>query len=275
MATFTVTTHANYLEDIWTRGVSMALENNLVLGRRVLRLDGEARKGNVLNYPRLANIGAVAVTAGGVFTPTANTEANVAITIDRHFITSIEVDDIVALQSKYDSFAMYSGKLGYGLALQFETDLAGLYSGLGQQVGTAGVPVNDDPLLNCIQLIDQADSPGEDRTADFRPASKRALMKIDKFVDAAKMGLNGKSPATTGLFGEIYGIPIFFSNTIVDSAGVHNLIFWKEAFVAAKQKDVSVEDFGRTGLKVTKTLAAQAVWGYSENRDTSAVDFVS
>ena len=275
MATHTVTTLANLIPNLWSRRVRAALESKLIAGKRVLRLDDEVSKGKTLYVPAIANISATSVSAGGSYTSTQNTEGVTTLNINQHYVTAISVDDIAKIQASYDLFSLYSGKLVYGVALQFETGVLDLYSGLSQQVGASGVPFADDPYLNCIQFLDESDSDEEDRTFMARPASKRTISKLDKFVDVSKMGMVGKGPVVTGLFGEIYGIPVFFSNVVPSSAGIHNLVFWKEAFVAGIQKDISVENFGRTGQTLTQDLVCQGIWGHAEHRDTSAVDFLT
>jgi len=246
----------------------LAFERNLVMAKRVARYDSDAKQpGDRVRVPQVTNLTTNAVASDGGFTGQANTEAAYNILIDRWREASITVPDIVQTQSKYNLLELYTKKIGYALALDVEQRLLNLYSGLANQVGVSGVPVTDDLLLNAIQLLDEGDSPLEDRTMVFRPASKRTLMKIDKFVDASKTGL-GKGAQLTGLFGEIYGMPIFFSNEVVSSAGIHNLVFHKEAFALAIQIDIAIEKF-RT--KLADDVVGHILFGTLELRDSSGM----
>lgn len=268
MADFSTTTAAVFIPEIWAKMAMLAFERKLVMARRVMRFGAQVKgRGDQIHIPQVRNLTTNAVASDGGFTGQAPVENEFSITISRWREASITVPDIVTIQSQYPLLELYTKKIGYALALDVEEQLLNLYSGLANSVGTAGVNLTDDTLLNAIQLLDEGDSPMEDRTAIFRPAQKRALMKIDKFVDAAKTGL-AKSPAMTGVFGEIYGIPFFFSNNVVSSSGIRNLVFYKEAFGVAIQSDVKIEKF-RT--KLATDVVGHILFGQSELRDDSTM----
>lgn len=277
MANFTTTTHDAFIPTKWAKMALVARERKLIMAKRVLRYDSDLKGGGeAVKIPKVENLTTNAVASDGGFTGQANTNAEYTITVNRWREASVTVPDIVSVQASYPLLELYTKRIGYALALDLEEQLLNLYSGLANQVGTAGVPVTDDVLLNAIQILDEGDCPMEDRTLVFRPASKRTLMKIDKFVDAAKTGL-GKGAQISGLFGEIYGTPIFFHNSVVSSSGIHNLLFQKEAFGAAVQIDVKVERF-RT--KLADDVVGHILYGTSELRDdstmgTSAVDILT
>lgn len=277
MANFTTTTHAQFLPNKWAKMALVARERKLIMGKRVLRYDSELKDGGqTVEIPKVENLTTNAVASDGGFTGQANTNTRYTITVNRWREASVSVPDIVAVQASYQLLELYTKKIGFALASDIETQLLGLYSGLANQVGAASVPVTDDVILNAIQLLDEGDSPMEDRTAVFRPASKRTLMKIDKFVDSMRTGL-GKGAQITGLFGELYGIPIFFSNNVVSSSGIHNMIFQKEAFGLAVQIDVKIEKF-RT--KLADDVVGHVLFGTAELRDdstmgTSAIDLLT
>ena len=277
MANFTTTTHDAFIPTKWAKMALVARERKLIMGKRVLRYDGDLKGGGeAVKIPKVENLTTNAVASDGGFTGQANTNTEYTLTVDRWREASVTVPDIVSVQASYPLLELYTKKIGYALALDIEERLMALYANLANQVGAAGVGVTDDALLNALQILDEGDSPMEDRTAVFRPASKRTLMKIDKFVDASKTGL-GKGAQITGLFGEIYGIPIFFSNNVASSSGIHNLIFQKEAFGLAVQIDVKVEGF-RT--KLADDVVGHVLFGTAELRDdstmgTSAVDLLT
>ena len=258
MASFSTTTAAVFLPTIWAKMALLARERVLVMGKRVLRYDAELREGgNLVNIPQVQNLTTNAVAADGSYTPQAPTENKYQINVNRWREASISVPDLVAVQASYPLLELYTRKIGYALGLDVETQLLGLYSSVANSAGTAGVALTDDVLLNAIQLLDQNDNPLEDRTMIFLPKSKRSLMKIDKFALAYLTGL-GKGAQITGLFGEIYGIPIFFSNNVTSSGGDQNLIFHKEAFALAIQIDVKIEKFR---LKLADDVAGHILYG--------------
>ena len=255
----------------------LAFERTLIMAKRVMRFDADVKKaGDIVHVPQVRNLTTNAVGSDGAYVGQAPTESSYTLTVDRWREASISVPDIVNIQSQYSLLELYTKKIGYALRQDVEDQLLGLYSGLANSIGTSNVAVTDDLLLNAIQLLDEGDCPDEDRTFIFRPASKRTLMKIDKFVDANKTGL-GKGAQVTGLFGEIYGIPIFFSNQVASSSGIHNLLFHKEAFALTMQKDVSIEKFR---LKLADDVVGHILYGTDELRDnsvmgTAAVDILT
>src|SRR3990167_1381726 len=277
MANFTTTTAAEFIPELWSKNAMLAFERTLVMAKRVMRFDADVKKaGDIVHVPQVRNLTTNAVGSDGAYVGQAPTESGYTLTVDRWREASVSVPDIVSIQAQYPLLELYTKKIGYALRQDVEVDLLGLYSGLANQIGTSGVAVTDDTILNAIQLLDEGDAPQEDRTLIFRPASKRTLMKIDKFVDAAKTGL-AKGAQVTGLFGEIYGIPIFFSNDVISSSGIHNLLFHKEAFALTMQKDVSIEKFR---LKLADDVVGHILYGSDELRDdsvmgTAAVDILT
>lgn len=268
MPNLTTTTHAAFLPDVWARLSMPAFEEALVTGKRIMRFDADmANFGDVLNIPRVENLTTNAVGSGGTYSGQANTNAAYTITVNRWREASVEIDDIVKVQSKYDLASLYTKKIGYALGLDFEDQILGLYSGLANSVGASGVAVTDDVLLNAIQILDEGVAPQDDRTLIFRPASKRTLMKIDKFVDASKTGAS-KGAQVNGLFGEIYGNPIFFSNRVASSSGVRNLLFHKTAFGAAVQINMKIEKFR---LALQDDIVGHILYGFSELADDSVI----
>lgn len=268
MAYFTATSHAVFLPDVWAKMALLGREREKIVAGRILRYDADVRqKGDTVYIPQVANLSVASVGADGAYAAQGPTELQYTISITSWKEASVSVPDIVQAQTSYPLLELYTGKIGYALQNNLETDLLGLYSGLSQSVGTAGIAVTDDTLLNAIQILDEGDTPLPNRTLVMRPASKRSLMKIDKFVDASKTGLP-KSAAITGLFGEGYGVPWFFSNNVISSSGVRNLLFHKEAFAVAVQRDVKIERF-RT--KLADDVVGHMLYGYSEIRDTSAM----
>src|SRR3990167_2734554 len=275
MATTGTTAAAKFIPELWGSPAQRALQNNLVMAKRVYKIPfpGGRKVGSKNNIPIVSNLSASAVTAGAV-TPTATTEGEVEITLNRHFYSAVEVEDIVQVQSQYDLLEEYSGKVAFALDKQVDTDLAGDYSTLSQQGGTSGVAIIEDVTLNAVQFLDEADCPESDRTQLYRPASKRAMVNIENFINASKRGMaNEKGPLIKGLFGEIYGIPVFFSNNVQSSSGIHNLIFWREGFALMMQMEPKMEFFDRIAL--TKVLVGSALWGHAEYRDSAAVDVLT
>lgn len=266
-----VAASGQFVPELWSKEVVHARESKLVMPNRVARYDAEFKNGgDILRIPQMAHLTAASVGTYGAITPSAPSETPLALTVDQWIYAAVELEDLAKVQSSYNLLKEYAKEIGYALKLNLEDYLLGLYSGLSQSVGTAGVPVSDPVLLNAILKLDEADAPEEDRTIIMRPASKATLLGLDKFVDASKTGY-AKSAAVTGMFGDIYGIPIFFSNRVISSTGIRNMVFHKDAFMCAIQKDVSMYEDGPDRIQIAHTIVGHMMYGAAEKRDSHAV----
>jgi len=137
--------------------------------------------------------------------------------------------------------------LGYAIAQAVDTDLLGLYTGFtNTDVGTYGSDITDAVIVAAIQAIDEANAPIEDRAIILKPSQKAAIMKLDKFVKADYLGqYQEPTPVRRGpnnryLWGEIYGIPVYYTTQVPTTAGTptqtHNVLIHKEAWALALQQ---------------------------------------
>jgi len=265
-----VAASGQFVPELWAKEVVHARESRLVMPNRVARYDAEFKNGgDIMRLPTIAALSASSVGSYGAITLASHSETALSLTVDQWVYAAVEVEELAKVQSSYDLLKEYSKAIGYALKLNLEDYLLGLYTGVTNSVGTSGSPVTDPVLLNAILYLDEADTPEEDRTIIMRPASKSALLGIDKFVDANKTGY-AKSAAVTGMFGDIYGIPIFFSNRVVSSTGVRNMVFHKDAFMCAIQKDVTLYKVGPDRVQIADTVVGHMMYGALEKRDTDA-----
>jgi hypothetical protein len=156
------------------------------------------------------------------------------------------VEDIVKVQSNYDLMAEYTSKAGYAIAQQIDSDLLALYTTFtNPDVGTYGVDIGDTTIVAAIQALDEANAPIEDRALIVKPSQKAAIMKIDKFVRADYLGqYQNPTPVKRGpnnryLWGEIYGVPVYYTTQIPVTAGTptqtHNILIHREAWAMGLQ----------------------------------------
>ena len=265
-----VAASGQFVPELWSKEVVHARETKLIMPNRVARYDAEFKNGgDVLHIPQIAHLSAASVGAYGEITLASHSETPLALTVDQWVYAAVEVEDLAKVQSNYDLLKEYSKRISYALKVNLEAYLLGLYSTLTQSVGTAGNAVTDGVLLNAILKLDEASAPEEDRTIIMRPASKATLLQLDKFVDASKTGY-AKSAAMTGMFGDIYGIPIWFSNNVISSTGIRNLVFHKDAFMCAIQKDVTMYNVGPDRTQIADTVVGHMMYGAIEKRDDHA-----
>lgn len=244
----TTTTAAVFLPALWSTETLRATENALVLAGLVKRYDSQVKaKGASIKVPNISNLDVTAKSANTDVTTQTVTETSTTITIDKHYESSFEIEDIVAVQSAYDLRSEYSSKAGYAIAKQVDTDVGGLYSSLTTtDIGTYGVDIGDAAIVNALTTLNVNDLPLESRAIVIHPYQLAAIMKLDKFVKADFLGnYNEATPVRKGpnsryMWGEIYGTPVYYTNNIQTTAGTptqyHNLVFHKEAFALALQQ---------------------------------------
>ena len=246
---FTTTTSSVFLPTIWSREVVRATENALVAAGLVKRYDYLVQgRGQTIDIPNISNaFTARSKTQGQDVTDDAVTETQTQIQINNWFYNSFIIEDIVSVQSIYDLRTEYSNKAGYSIAKKVDTDVMSQYSSwTNTAVGNYGTDIGDATIVAGYESLNLQDMPLEDRALIVHPKQISAIMKLDKFVKADYNGeYQRPTPVKTGpnnryLWGNIYGIPVYFTNNLPTTAGTptqyHNMIFHKEAIALALQQ---------------------------------------
>lgn len=287
----TTTTAANFIPEIWSSECKIETEANLTMADLVNRsYEGEIKEyGDTVHITDISNLSARNKNASTDVTFETITEGKVDLVINKHKYAAFKLEDIVKIQSKVDLRSQYTKKVGYALAKEIDTDLLALYSGLSQSAGSAGVDITDANILTAIQYLDEADAPAGDRSLVIAPSQASALLGIDKFVRADAVGyLSKMSPVVTGhletgsfqpqdvkgYFGQIYGVGIYISSNVpttgTSPVSTHNLLFHKDAFVAAIQRGIRIQsDYNIRSLATE--VVADVLYGVLELRDAFAV----
>ena len=246
------------------------------MAKLVLR-DFEGEIQNAGDTVRIADISNLSVGNKAASTDVsyeAITEASTTLLIDKHKYAAFKLEDIVGVQANVDLMTEYSNKIGFALAKQVDTDLLALYSALSQSVGSDNTDITEATFLNAIQLLDLADAPETERSGVFTAGQKKAFLDVDNFVRYDATGIGGQmNPIIRGQFGELFGIRLYFTTNVTTTgspAGDHNLVFHKEAFALAMQRDIRMQsqyDIDALAWKVVGDM----LYGVVEYRDTFGV----
>lgn len=243
----TRTTADKYIPELWTDELLKAREKKLVMVNKIMAVRPQGlRFGDTVHIPRLSNETALDKTAESAVTFSAATETEITVNITKYKYVAKLVEDIVEVQSKYDLFSNYRDKIAYALADVVDSDILALTQGITQsvgQLGAAGLSVNEAMILAGIRMLDAANVPQEDRYLVVDAYGREDLLSIANFI---RYDAGGKSAASTavnsGVIGEAYGLKVLFSNNIYATAtSAFGMIFHKEAFAIALQKDVSIK----------------------------------
>jgi len=277
----TVTTGAVFLPDVWSAELQLAREKNLVMAKLVKRRDIDiAEYGTTLELPFISNLAANVKSANTEVTFQSPTETKVQVSINQHYESSFLVEDRLSAQSRYDIAMQYREKAGYALALQVDTGLTSQYSSLTNTVGTGTTTITEANIVRAIQYLDDALVPQEDRYFVIAPSTMNQVRQISRFTEYLQTGGPTQEVAPmiggqNGFVRNVYGVPVYMSANIQNVAGtpgiVHNLMFHRDAFVLAVQKEISVE-VERKATWIGTAYMASTLWGYTVLRNDHAVD---
>jgi len=258
---------------LWAKEVQLAVEHQLVAAKLVKRMDEFVKDGgDTVNIPQLANMSSAQTrsvsTVSQVQIDTI-TQTNLQLSLNKRYYEAFLVDDMLTVQSKYMFADMMKEKAVYGLAVQIDTDVLGLYSGgTNTAVGTLG----QDPILDdwvaCALALDQADAPDTDRSCVIGPKTKAAWLKTDQFINTRYVP---DQPIKTGIVGERLGVVIYWTNNAPTSGGHEvNQMFHKDAYLLAIQKQIGVEKMRRPDY-TGDLYVATCIYGILNYRTTFGV----
>lgn len=276
MANMTNTTHAEFVDEVWSKEVQTEFQKSLFMENLVMRFDEDVKSsGDTIHVPQVTGLSANNKSAGSDISYESNTENAITINIDQHKYSAFLLEDITRIQSRYDLRSLYTKEASRALAEAVDSALLGLYSGLSQSV-SGGSGIDDTNIISAVTTLDGNDVPRDDRAFVIHSEAMADLLAVDKFTLYDNTGEKGVAAGgKRGRVANVYGTDIYMSNNVVESAGtpnlLHNLMFHKEAFALAKQTDVVVKaqwDIDALGWKV----AAYVIYGVAEYRDDAAVD---
>ena len=268
----TSTTAVKWLPDIWSKEMVIQRESMLVMANLIWRFDVDvASFGDIVHVPSVTNLSAGAIsTATGQLDAQAPTETETLITINQWYGVRMKVLDIVLAQSKYEFRRRYTEKMAYALAVQLEDALLNQATSITNNAGTYNTNLTDIAIRRAFQYLDDARVPFTDRHFIFKPAVKNTLMGIDKLVRYDATGTpspvkNGEVPS------QIYGASAHASPEVyITGSNTSNLLFHKDAFALAMQKEPKMEQFARVGF--LDDFGGSQLYGYQIMRNDHAVE---
>ena len=299
----TVTTQANFIPEIWSDEVIAGYKSNLVLANLVTKLKHNGKKGDTIHIPAPTRGSANAKVASTQVVLNANTEGEVAISINKHYEYSKLIEDIVSVQGLDSMRGFYTEDAGYSLAKQVDTDLFALVEAFqGGTIGDGyaacviggdgatlyddattgnGSTLTDAGLRKMIQTLDDADVPQSDRYLIIPPVEKKTLMGLARFTEQAFTGEMGAgNTIRNGRIGDIYGIEVFVSTNCpvetADDASTQyrvGMMLHKSAMVHAEQMGVRSQTQYKQEY-LGDLFTTDTIYGVGELRDDAAIGFV-
>jgi len=222
-----------FIPEIWSDEVVAAYKKNLVLANLVNKMSMRGKKGDTLHIPKPTRGTATAKAANSAVTIQADTESEVLVTIDKHFEYSRFIEDIVEVQALASLRRFYTDDAGYALAKKVDDELFQLgktfgngttdwthsnsyyidsSTGLTAYADDTVVPADvftDAGFRALIKLMDDADTPMDNRFFAIPPSLRAAIMGIDRYNSSDFVDGRG---VQNGQIGTLYGIDIYVTS---------------------------------------------------------------
>lgn len=237
MANITVTQADPFIPEIWAAEALNALRANITIAKLVTRDTDIAAfsVGDKLNIPYAGTLSAVPKVADTGVTPQAPAnEATKTVTLDKHYIVPIIIEDISRALAHPTLREAYINESVRVLAEQIDTDLLALYSGFSAtDIGTGGTDLTYDTVLEARRVLNTNKAPLTDRHIVLSAKDEKALLGDS---DLATYFANARPTAVAeGSIGRLAGFDLWMSQLTPSTAGpiYHNLAFQKQAIILA------------------------------------------
>ena len=223
-----------FIPEIWSDEVVAAYKKNLVLANLVNKMSMRGKKGDTLHIPKPTRGTATAKAANTTVTIQADTESEVLVSIDKHFEYSRFIEDIVEVQALASLRRFYTDDAGYALAKKVDDELFALGKSFGDSDGSDWVHSNayyidsstgltayavdtvattdvftDAGFRALIKLMDDADTPMDNRFFAIPPSLRAAIMGVDRYNSSDFVDGRG---VQNGQIGTLYGIDIYVTS---------------------------------------------------------------
>lgn len=235
----TTTTTDVFAPAVWSNDVMDFLKSELVMLPRIKHYDSEvASKGQSVEVPFVESSAAADKAANTEVTLTGTTFSKVSILINKHKEKSYLLEDVAAVQSKYELRSEFTKAAAFSIAEAIDSDIiTELKAGsTSTAVGTFGTALNANTIISAKVALDQAKAPNSDRTLAVDAYQHGELLKIDNFV---RYDALGKSNIENGFVGRAYGFDVVMSQNLpwVDTTVDEHtgIAFHKDAVAIAHQ----------------------------------------
>ncbi len=200
-----------FVPEIWAQESLLVLYRNLVMARLVHRdfEDLVAQHGDVVNTRQPAKFTSVRKAVGSDVTDQNANATNVAVPLDQHHHVSYIIRDGEESKGIGSLIETYSEPALRAIAQAIDESVLGQrFEFLANQVGQLGTDLTVDTLVDSTTKLDDNLCPIDRRNCILTPSSEGALLKIDAFTSADKVGDDG-SALREGSLGRKYGLNLF------------------------------------------------------------------
>ena len=266
------------LNDLYANIVQAALytlSEQTVIRPLVRNYNMVGTPGLVAQIPKYAALTAAGVAEGTDLIGTASTFSTDVATITAAEIgVGVELTDIAREGASEDIAAAIGRQMGDALAKKVDTDLAALFSGFSQVVGSGAAELTVDSFFQAAAILRNANAPGP-YVAVIHPYQAYQIKK-QLTNSGATMSHNlsdvGNTALMDGFVGRLAGIDIF-ETTVVSgaSAGAYEgAVMSADAIGYMLKRDMRIEEERNASKRATEFVGTMA-FGVSELFDTYGV----
>jgi hypothetical protein len=290
---------SGFVPALWMDEIMAAYKKAVVLATLVRKINVKGKAGNSVTLPKPSRGSASAKSVNTVVTTiSANNGSSVVINLTAHYEYSRLIEDIAEVQALASMRKFYTDDAGYALSVKKDTvifDAARtLNGGDGNSTWTGGViagdgttafvdasgnanatAITDAGIRRVIQVLDDNDTPLNDRFLAIPPVARRVMMGLARFTEQAFVG-DGKT-IRNGKIGDVYGVSVNVTNncpvpTSATTAKVA-LLGHRDALVLADVLGPRVQTQYKQEYLAT-LLTADTIFGVVEAYDKGGVAMV-
>jgi hypothetical protein len=267
-----------FIPEMWADSIYKYFEEKLVFKNLVDDYSSMVKgKGDTIHFPEIAKMTAASLTDGAQVSYVAPAETETQLTVNQHYYAAKLFTDVLAVQSQVDLFSKYSRAMGYSLAKQLDSSIAGQLITVNEGVTLAtDDQITANELEGAIANLGEndVDYTGGDVYMVVNPTVYADMLNPGgtfgaSFVRADIAGYNAdNSPIHSGQVGQTMGMPVFMSNSLsTGGTNVSAVIFHRSACAVAVQQDLRVQDQYDLDVLGTKVVA-DLLWGVKKLDDS-------
>ena len=212
-----------FIPEIWADSILASFKKSLVLGNIATDYSSLASGGgDKINIPTMQDVADAVAKAQGVPVDfTTNTEVDMSIDINQHYVTAVMIDDLAKVQSAYDMTSNIASSMGYKLALNIEkalfTKLSNGLNAVQMDNGDDSVDrvLNKNRLSHLITYMYSVNLRPEECVLVLSNRLYASLFKLDDFVHVSKVGA---ANLPNGTVGTLMGMPVVHSPEVGNDA---------------------------------------------------------
>jgi hypothetical protein len=290
MPDVTVSTAASFIPELWANEALMELRANMVLSQLVTRDTDVAAfvRGDILHIPVPGTFVANAKAPNVGVQLQAPSDGEVTVSLNRHFESSVLVEDIAKAQASIDLMSRYIRHMVRPIAEQIENDLFGLYASMSTSVGTGGTDLTAPTLRSARKVLNDNKAPLQNRSMVVSTKDEISILgdsSLQSFFAFAQPGA-----VREGSIGRAYGFDIYVSQLVPFSTNTKNIAFTPEFAILAMRglpmneapnvQQLVIQD-PLSGLVLRQTVSyspnflgvqvtLDCLWGFAQLRDKAS-----